>query len=158
MLSCFNIWGTCPPVSTTVELSAVQFIRLPRKSSCQSGKRSNCTCVGNLRNCINASKCCLETLRHCKAWKNSLISWSSLADSVLPKNVLRIFRMLRLVHFLGSCRTDIFTSMSNGKQKISAQCRQSFHVTSFKAGYSHGDIFRQNSTARRPGSSAWLCF
>lgn len=81
-----------------------------------------------------------------------------LAGFVLPKNVLGIFLMLRLVHFLGSCKTDTFTSMSNGKQKISAQCRRSFHVTSFKAVYSHGDIFRQNSTARRPGSSAWLCF
>lgn len=80
-----------------------------------------------------------EPLRSTEEFLNA-VEW--LAGLVLPKKVLGIFLMLRLSHFVGSCKTDTFTSMSNGKQKNSAQCRQSFHVASFKAVYSHGDIFQ----------------
>lgn len=70
----------------------------------------------------------------------SAIEW--LAGLLLPENALGVFLVLRLARFVGSCKTDTFTSMSNGKQKNSAQCRQSFHVASFKAVYSHGDVFQ----------------
>lgn len=53
-----------------------------------------------------------------QSMKELLNIMEQLAGSALPKNVLGILLMLRLVHFVGSCRTDTFTSMSNGKQNF----------------------------------------
>lgn len=70
--------------------------------------------------------------------KELLNIMEQLAGSVLPKNVLGIFLMLRLVHVLGSCRTDTFTSMSNGKQKFLHNADNPFMLHHSKQGIHMG--------------------